>query len=180
MRLFNQILTEKIDASAIERARDFAEKVVGTVSYADSNQTDREKIRDDHFISKIGEEAVRAVFLRLGCAVSEPDYTIYEGKKKSWEEDLRVDKTPLAVKTQKHSAALRYGLSWTFQSSGVRNDPILGRAENWVCFVECDDTRGFVCSVFPPFQIFELPFKPPKLAHLIGKKQVVYAVDLIF
>lgn len=180
MKLFNQIISVKTDAAAVERAQNFAEKVIGTVSYADSNQTDRQKIRDDHFVSKIGEEAVRRVFEQLGCAVAGPDYTIYEGKRKSWEEDLLIDKMPLAVKTQKRSAALRYGLSWTFQQSGFRNDPILERREAWVCFVECDDLQGFACSVFPPFQIGELPFKPPRLAHLLGKKQVVYASDLNF
>ena len=47
---------------AVERASAFADAVTATVNYRDSNQTVRQKIRDDHFVSKLGEEAARFVF----------------------------------------------------------------------------------------------------------------------
>jgi hypothetical protein len=178
MKLFNQPQKVKIPANAITIARDFAKKVVETTNYRDSNQLDKEKITEDHFVSKIGEEAVKLVFQNLEKSVIGPDYGIYQAKEKTWDEDLKIDGTPMAVKTQKKSAALRYGLSWTFQSSGYRNDPILKMPDAWVSFVECDDQNGYDCIVYPPFQIKELTFKDPILAHLKGKKQVVYAKDL--
>lgn len=179
MRLFTAPLNIIPGSGQIVEARRFARAVVSTIDYRDSNQANLRKIEDDHFISKIGEEAARAAFMRFGGEATEPDYTIYDGKGKSWDDDLRVNGVGLAVKTQKTGAALRYGLSWTFQSSGARRDPILGRPDAWVCFVECDDSRSdFACRVFPPYQIRELTFRPPKLSHLAGKKMVVYADDL--
>jgi hypothetical protein len=179
MRCFHKKQKVLIREAEINRARQFAAKVVGTVNYKDSNQSNVVKIEDDHFISKIGEEAVRKVFEKFGKEVKGPDFRIYRGKEKSWESDLYIDETGLAVKTQKWTSAESYGLSWTFQQSGIRKDPVLKLPESWVCFVLCNDkTSTFVCYVFPPFQIKELTFKPPKLPHLLGKKQVVYAEDL--
>lgn len=165
--------------SEIDLAMQFAQQVVPTVNYRDSNQSNLLKIQDDHFISKIGEEAVRKVFLHLEKAVRGPDYTIYSGRAKSWEEDLFIDEIGLAVKTQKRTSADRYGLSWTFQNSGKRKDPVLKSPDSWVSFVLCNDSDGsYDCVVFPPFQIRELVFKKPKLRHLWGKKEVVYYEDL--
>ncbi len=179
MRIFNLKQHVVIETELLARAQNFAKKVVDTVDYRDSNQYLREKIRLDHFISKIGEEAVRKVFEMYGCTVKGPDYRIYDGKEKSWEDDLFIDGAGLAVKTQTRSSAKKYGLSWTFQDSVVRKDNIFNRPNAWVCFVVCDDiNKSYNAIVYPPFQIKELVFKPPKLAHLQGKKRVVYAKDL--
>lgn len=127
----------------------------------------------------MGEEAVKKIFESSGKKVEGPDYAIYSQEKKSWNADLKIDSVDLAVKTQKKSAAQKYGLSWTFQSSSYRKDPILNSTENWVCFVECNDMDGsYSCVVYPPYQIKELTFKDPVLPHLKGKKQVVYETDL--
>ena len=93
---------------------------------------------------------------------------------------MLVNEIDVAVKTQKKSAASKYGLSWTFQNSEIRKDPILKNPEAWVCFVEVDDSdEKFYCKVFPPCKIRKLQFREPKLSHLKGKKKVVYAEDLI-
>ena len=179
MRLFLHPITLEVNRMAIRRAEVFADEVIKTVNYRDSNQTNLEKIKNDHFISKIGEEAVKKVFELFKHPVKGPDYRIYKGKNKSWEEDLFIGAEGLAVKTQKQTAAKKYGLSWTFQSSGYRNDPILKDPFAWVCFVACnDESLYYECTVYPPFQIRELDFKDPKLKYLIGKKKVVYAEDL--
>jgi len=179
MRIFNLKQHVTIEPELRLRAREFAQKVVDTVDYRDSNQRIREKIRLDHFISKIGEEAVRKVFEMYGCEVKGPDYRIYDGNAKSWEDDLFIDDVGLAVKTQSRSSAEKYGLSWTFQDSESRKDNIFNRPKAWVCFVECNDVgKSYNSIVYPSFQVGELIFKPPKLAHLQGKKRVVYAEDL--
>lgn len=167
-------------ASTVRRAQEFAAAVVSTVDYRDSNQSVKAKIQDDHFISKLGEEAVKVVFKARGAQVEGPDYTIYDGKKKSWNADLVINGIEVAVKTQKKSAANKYGLSWTFQHSEIRKDPILKNPEAWVCFVEVDDSdTKYKCIVFPPVKIKKLHFTEPKLKHLKGKKKVVYASDLL-
>ena len=179
MKPFHQKHPITLDQTSIEKAKRFASDVVETVDYGDSNQFSKDKIKEDHFISKLGEEAVKKMFENLGKTVQGPDYTIYSQKKKSWDADLLIEGKELAVKTQKKSAAKKYGLSWTFQSSSFRRDPILDDKEKWVCFVEYDDTNSsYLCTVYPPFQIKELIFRDPVLPHLKGKKQVVYAKDL--
>jgi hypothetical protein len=167
-----------LDHAIISKAKKFSEEVIHTINYKDSNQSNTAKIRDDHFISKLGEEAVKKVFEERGNEVTGPDYNVYPGKKKSWSADLIINGIEVAVKTQKKSAANKYGLSWTFQSSPARKDPILKNPEAWVCFVECDD-ENFSCTVFPPKKIRQLRMKQPRLQHMLGKKKVVYAADLL-
>lgn len=179
MRLFKSKQQVIIYEAVIKKASEFAEKVTATTDYSDSNQFNLIKIKEDHFISKIGEEAVKAVFEKFGMKVQGPDYTVYEKDRKSWAPDLYIDNKELAVKTQKKTAADRYGLSWTFQFSELRKDTILCSADAWVCFVECDDkSKNFNCIVYPPYQIKELTFSEPILKRLKGKKKVVYASDL--
>ncbi|MBX3238528.1 MAG: hypothetical protein KIT80_07045 [Chitinophagaceae bacterium] len=178
MKLFTQPQTVKVPADIVEKAKDFAKRVAATTDYSDSNQYSKTKISNDHLISKIGEEAVKIVFQGLGKTVIDPDYGIYEAKQKSWREDLTIDTIPMAVKTQKRSAASIYGLSWTFQCSATRTDPILQKPEAWVCFVEYNDRHGYECIVYPPCQIKELTFKEPKKEELKHMKKVVYAEDL--
>lgn len=179
MRCFNQVFTVSVDARVIARAKDFSVQVTPTVGtpgsgYRDANQSDLQKIQQDHFVSKVGEEAVKVIFQQLGKKVQGPDYQVYLGKQKSWDSDLYVDGVALAVKTQTAGAAKRFGLSWTFQAGTHRRDPILSQPESWVCFVEFHE-RGQQCNVYPPHQIRELAFGEPKLDRLKGSKKVVYA-----
>ena len=178
MKYFSKKQSVRLEQADIEKAKQFAENVIETVDYRDSNQFNKEKIFEDHFVSKLGEEAVKKIFENLGKQVQGPDYAIYLQKQKSWDADLKVDGVELAVKTQKKSAAQRYGLSWTFQSSSFRKDPILNNPENWICFVECNDLDlSYFCTVYPPCQMKELTLKDPKLDYLKGKKLVAYAED---
>ncbi len=162
-----------------ERAFAFAKRVTETVNYHDSNQTVLEKIRDDHFVSKLGEEAVRILFQSRECLVEGPDYDVYEAKRKSWAADLRVNDLDVAVKTQRRSAANRYGLSWTFQDSPERRDPILDMPDAWVCLVVFEDLKEKTeCVVYPLRKIKQLIFEAPRLGRLEGKKQAVYLETL--
>lgn len=178
LRSFHQPRTVLLNAALLRRAEAFAAAVLDTVDYRDSNQLHREKIRQDHFVSKLGEAAVREVFSGLGHQVKGPDYQVYPAERKSWAADLLVDDLELAVKTQTRSAARKYGLSWTFQCSPQRRDPILDQPLAWVCFTLLhDDETPMRCTVFPPCQIRELTFREPQLLKLRGKKKVVYAQD---
>lgn len=180
MKYFQTPFTIMLSEEDFDKAAAFADAVISTVNYRDSLQFNPQKIRDDHFVSKLGEEAVKQVFESFALEVQGPDYTIYQGKQKSWDSDLYVNGTALAVKTQRQSAAERYGLSWTFQKSNYRTDPILQNPEAWVCFVEMSDVSEVpYFKVFPPFQIKDLPFKAPRLARLVGRKIAVYAEDFL-
>ena len=83
MPTFREPRVIHIPSEAVQRASAFADAVTATVNYRDSNQSVKEKIRDDHFVSKLGEEAVRFVFERRDCKIEGPDYSIYSGKEKS-------------------------------------------------------------------------------------------------
>lgn len=168
-----------LSAEAVARAAAFARSVTDTVNYQDSNQAAKKKIRDDHFISKLGEEAVCMIFKSRNCKVKGPDYNILAGKQKSWSADLVINALDVAVKTQRRSAAKRYGLSWTFQDSPKRRDPILDTAEAWVCLVVYEDLRpDYECVVYPLRKIKQLIFEAPRLSKLFGKKQAVYLETL--
>ena len=168
-----------IPMGAVQRAELFAQAVSGTVDYQDSHQIKKKKIHDDHFVSKLGEEAVRLVFEVRKCTVEGPDYFIYDRKQKSWSADLKINALDVAVKTQRRSAAKRYGLSWTFQDSPRRRDPILSMADAWVCLVVYEDLKpNHECLVYPLLKIKQLIFEAPRLTRLIGKKQAVYLETL--
>ncbi|MCI0550417.1 MAG: hypothetical protein L0287_05645 [Anaerolineae bacterium] len=169
----------QLPPEAVARAAAFANAVSATVNYRDSNQTMKQKIHDDHFVSKLGEEAVRHVFITRNCEVKGPDYSIYAGKQKSWSADLVINALDVAVKTQRRSAANRYGLSWTFQDSPERRDPILDMPEAWVCLVVYEDLKpNYECMVYPLRKIKQLIFEAPRLSKLVGKKQAVYLETL--
>jgi len=163
----------------LAQAQAFADAVTDTVNYGDSHQTKKQKIRDDHFVSKLGEEAVRLVFEARDCIVAGPDYMIYNANQKSWAADLKINALEVAVKTQRRSAAQRYDLSWTFQDSLERRDPILSMPEAWVCLVVYEDLKlDHECVVYPLRRVKQLIFEPPRLEHLVGKKQAVYLETL--
>lgn len=177
MQYFNTIQQVAINHLTIQRAKNFARQVAITTNYADTNQLSAIKITNDHFISKIGEEAARLV-LSSYAPVTGPDYAIYHGKAKSWNDDLYINGTGLAVKTQKRSMAQKFGLSWTFQAGPTRSDIILKNPEAWVVFVEYDDFAGDICYVYPPLQMKTLTLAEPVLDKLKGFKKVVYATSL--
>jgi hypothetical protein len=176
MRIFDIKQHVFLSNDCIEKARLFAEKVLPTVNYRDTYQTVDKKIGEDHFVSKLGEIAVAHVFRQYGCNVIGPDFNIYPGKHKSWDDDLFVDGVGIAVKTQSKQSAENYGLSWTFQDAPTRRDRILDNPEAWLCFVECNyTTQPYLCIVYPPVQLKMVVFGEPKKAILKGKKRVVYA-----
>lgn len=178
MKFYSNIRQVNLGREAVLRAWDFATKVIATTDYSDSNQSLIKKIKDDHFVSKLGEEACKIVLSEFGN-VKGPDYNIYPVKQKSWEADLFINDIGFAVKTQRNTAAKKYSLSWTFQAGEKRKDSILEEPEAWVMFVEYDDSQPYLCNVYQPYQIKDLNFEEPKLLHLKGHKKVVYAKSFI-
>lgn len=178
MKFYSNTRQVNLEREAVLRAWDFATKVSATTNYSDSNQSLIKKIKDDHFVSKLGEEACKTILSEFG-KIKGPDYNIYNAKQKSWEEDLFINDIGFAVKTQRHTAAIKYSLSWTFQAGEKRKDSILQNPEAWVVFVEYDDSQPYLCNVYQPYQIKDLKFEEPRLQHLISHKKVVYAKSLI-
>lgn len=162
-------ISVSIDRAIIVKAQKFAEDVVKTIDYTDRKQPNREKVRFDYFIGKVGEEGVYAAFSQMGIQIYSqdrntltltpgPDYAIYPKKRKTFGHSLFIkynDKyIEISVHTQAISQAIKYGTGWTFQIQ----DPILNNPEAWVVFVECDDTRTktYDCIIHQPYQIKDL------------------------
>lgn len=176
-QFYSSVIKINLERDLVKRAWEFAKKVAVTVDYSDSNQHQIKKIRDDHFVSKLGEEAAKKVLLAF-ANVRGPDYSIYNSKQKTWDADLIINNAGVAVKTQRKTNADKYSLSWTFQCSEKRRDIILDNPDAWVVFVEYDDTNPYNCYVYPPYQIKFLKFGAPKLHYLKSSKKVIYAIDL--
>lgn len=180
MKFFATIQSVEVPRCLVRKATLFAREVAATTNYSDASQFSIAKIQDDHFISKLGEEAAKLV-LEKYVPVQGPDYSIYNAGQKSWTADLFIaGQHGLAVKTQRRTAAQKFGLSWTFQSGPSRRDVILDDPEAWVIFVEYNDLAPYHCNVFPPAQIKELSFDEPKLSRLKAHKKVVYADSFHF
>ncbi len=111
----------QLPPEAIARASAFADTVIDTVNYRDSNQSRKQKIHDDHFVSKLGEEAVRLVFEARNCIVEGPDYTIYSGKEKSWVTDLKINAS--GSRSQNPAAFCRKSLRSFLDVSGFTQTP---------------------------------------------------------
>jgi hypothetical protein len=76
MKFYKEIQRVILPRSTIQKAQDFANAITDTTNYSDSNQNTRLKIINDHFVSKLGEEAAWFVFQKY-TPISQPDYAIY-------------------------------------------------------------------------------------------------------
>lgn len=167
-----------------ELAKKYADDVISTIDYSDSNQTNLEKIKSDHYNGKVGEFAVYNFLERNKIESTYPDCEIYEAHNKSWVSDLYVTiegcKYPLAVKTMHENAADKFGWSWIFQYSRTgRKDKVFeNRDSSFVSFVKIfrhEIQDGILIS--RPLILSNFRFSDPIAQRLKGHKLVVYEKD---
>ncbi len=159
-----------IKSSWSEDSARYADAVVGTVNYADSNQSNKIKVRNDHFVGKVAEFCAHQL-LKDDFAISSPDCEVFKGKDKSWESDLK-GKTSFAIKSQTVESYKKYGASLMFQDiKGGRRDPILDKPEDYVVWVLVSQHYGIVV---PPMKVKDLIMGEPKVFRLKGTKSVAY------
>lgn len=160
----------QIKESWKKSCKEYADAVVGTVNYADSRQSNGEKVKNDHYIGKVAEFCAYQL-LSKEFNLHPPDCAVYKGKGKGWESDLQGEQH-FAIKSQTVESYRKYGASLMFQDiKGGRRDPILDRPSDRVCWVLVAPLYGIVC---PPIEIKDLIMGEPKLFHLKGKKTVAY------
>lgn len=201
--MFKKLIPATIPAKIVSKAYDYASNVIDTINYSDSNQSNKEKIKFDHFYGKIGEEAVRNVLLSIDIGpVSEPDYNIYTGKNKSWDKDLYIEEAdtretiPIGVKSQTNKSAKWTKLSFILQNSSKRKDDTLNNDKDIIIPVfiisekngkdiirEVYSGNAFkmlfsdiLCYVFPPLYIKNIKYGTMAKKEIIGKN-VFYAKD---
>ena len=162
----------------------YAKKVVKTVDYRDSGQTDKGRIMYQHYIGKVGECAAYSAFKSIGLSPSFPDFCIHIGRKKNWDDihcDIDGVRKKVSVKTQTYENALEYNPSWTFQTNPKRRDPmLLGSGKGYIVSFVMYFQSMHICRVFPPVRasIVYGYLRAPKIRSLCGSKMVVYGTEI--
>lgn len=170
----------------IARADTFANDVLPTNlgAYKGRNQTDPATIFEQIKLGKIAEQAVYYTLKERGLYLTEPDFSIYKGRRKSYAPDITINADiPLHVKAMSDIQAARFGLSWTFQYGGNSQDseiftpPYTG----YVAFCEVKGLeRKVIIHGIPLVSCLHMNkmWRDPKIARLKGIKTVIYAEDL--
>lgn len=155
---------------------DFADKVLVTDVYGFRNgQYDKERRKEQHIGSKLAELATFRYITSLGFECSEPDFTIHQRTKKSWEPDMRL-KTgePIHVKSQDTKSANKYGLSWIGEKS---DKELYDKATGYVslCLVDLNTSIVYIHGLPTAFFLkFNNLFSEPVLKKHRDKKFAIY------
>jgi len=172
-------ITVKIDASTYDICNAYATEISEKKDdyYASINQTDPAKLKYNYLVGTMGEFAVYEYLKLRGLNPTEPR-TVVEAKA-SWAPDLMVDDIAIHVKTQSHSQAIRYGLSWSFQRA---DEEIFIHKSGTATFCEYfDDSREVI--IHHLIDVVKLHtgdlFNYPQLPRYRKYKRVVYHTDLM-
>ena len=143
--------------------------------YVQRSQANRTKVISDIYIGKMAEMAVCRFFYSKEIRCSYPDFKVYNGFRKNYTPDLKLDKTcGIHVKCQSQNIAERYGLSWSFQSK----DKLISEPKENDYIALClsnGDEITFIHFVKAEHSIDK--YKDPQKVELTTKK-VLYNEDL--
>ena len=170
------------------KCRLYAENEFATVqkTRAQRGQTNPKRIKHQTAVGKMGELIACDHLREMGYNCSDPDFTIYNGKKKSWDSDMHIlsshGKFKVACKAQDEVSAKRYGRSWIFQKGGHgygHTDPIIQKGESLSVFVSLNLAEK-TAEVMGPFRMCDMRplFKEPRLKSLRYSKVALYWEDM--
>jgi hypothetical protein len=107
-----------------KRVEEFASKIDSTVrkiyEARDGQRYDFKPMRlqEQQVGAKLSELAVYRYISSLGIQCTEPDFEIYERKKKNFSPDMKLaDGSPIHVKSQEPHVAERHGISWMVEKT---------------------------------------------------------------
>ena len=170
------------------RCRLYAENEFDTVkkTRAQRGQTNPKRIKHQTAVGKMGELIACDWLREKGYNCSDPDFTIYSGRKKSWESDMHIlsshGKFKVACKAQDEVSARKYGRSWIFQKNGQgygHTDPVIQSGESLSVFVSLD-LENQKAEVMGPFRMCDMRplFKEPRLKSMKYSKVALYWEDM--
>lgn len=170
------------------KCRLYAENEFATVqkTRAQRGQSNPKRIKHQTAVGKMGELIARDHLCELGYNCSDPDFTIYTGKKKSWDSDMHLlsshGKFKVACKTQDEVSAKKFGRSWIFQKGGHgygHTDPIIQKGESLSVFVSLN-LANQSAEVMGPFRMHDMRplFKEPRVKKLRYSKVALYWEDM--
>ena len=170
------------------KCRLYAENEFATVqkTRAQRGQTNPKRIKHQTAVGKMGELIACDRLREMGYNCSDPDFTIYTGRNKSWDSDMHIlsshGKFKVACKSQDEVSAKRYGRSWIFQKGGHgygHTDPIIQKGESLSVFVSLNLAEQ-TAEVMGPFRMYDMRplFKEPRLKNLRYSKVALYWEDM--
>ena len=170
------------------RCRLYAENEFDTVkkTRAQRGQTNPSRIKHQTAVGKMGELIACDWLREKGYNCSDPDFTIYSGRKKSWESDMHIlsshGKFKVACKAQDEVSARKYGRSWIFQKGGRgygHTDPVIQSGESLSVFVSVN-LEAQTAEVMGPFRMCHMRplFKEPRLKSMRYSKVALYWEDM--
>tara|TARA_B110000858_G_scaffold198535_1_gene266426 strand:+ start:12377 stop:13597 length:1221 start_codon:yes stop_codon:yes gene_type:complete len=170
------------------KCRLYAENEFATVqkTRAQRGQSNPKRIKHQTAVGKMGELIARDHLCELGYNCSDPDFTIYTGKKKSWDSDMHLlsshGKFKVACKAQDEVSAKKFGRSWIFQKGGHgygHTDPIIQKGESLSVFVSLNLAEQ-TAEVMGPFRMRDMRplFKEPRVKKLRYSKVALYWEDM--
>ena len=156
--------------------------------YEKRGQTNYDKIVYDIKIGALGEIAIYRLLKRLGIKTNEPDFTIYEKKKKSFDADFSDNNGfHYHCKSQSEESAEKYGLSHILQYGGNGHghiDKLFKSRTNRDFLIPClvllseEEVEIFGC--FKVETLFKKDLiKMPKIKWLEQSKRAIYLDDLL-
>lgn len=170
------------------RCKLYAENEFDTVkkTRAQRGQSNPARIKHQTAVGKMGELIACDWLREKGYNCSDPDFTIYSGRKKSWESDMHIlsshGKFKVACKAQDEVSARKYGRSWIFQKGGHgygHTDPVIQSGESLSVFVSVN-LEAESAEVMGPFRMCDMRplFKEPRLKSMRYSKVALYWEDM--
>ena len=170
------------------KCRLYAENEFETVkkTRAQRGQTNPKRIKHQTAVGKMGELIACDWLREKGYNCTDPDFTIYSGRKKSWESDMHIlsshGKFKVACKSQDEVSARKYGRSWIFQKGGQgygHTDPVIQSGESLSVFVSLN-LEDESAEVMGPFRMCDMRplFKEPRLKSMKYSKVALYWEDM--
>ena len=183
--------TFPITPELLDKCTQFARSSISSNldSYARRNQSNPAKIEKDIRNGKIGEEIAYQHLSSKLPHLTQPDYSIYDKNKKSWDADLKSGYIKIAVKSQNIDASSIYGKSWIFQNrigSSYDVDQAIFQLQDenyYVAFVSLNTNKskqnGMIEAIVRVKWLMDNNlFKEPVETHLKSNKRAVYLEDL--
>ena len=170
------------------RCKLYAENEFDTVkkTRAQRGQTNPKRIKHQTAVGKMGELLATDWLREKGYNCSDPDFTIYTGRNKSWDSDMHIlsshGKFKVACKSQDEVSARRFGRSWIFQKGGNgfgHTDPVIQQGESLSVFVSLNLEKE-TAEVMGPFRMLDMRplFKEPRVKKLRYTKVALYWEDM--
>ena len=152
-------------------------------NYKRRGQGNLTKITNDIHTGKLLELGAYKMLKKLGIPVLFPDFTIYEGKGKSWDADLEAQGMYFHCKSQTEDSVKKYGLSWLL-SYGITGTDTLFKHQRPTDFLVPGYISGrsaIICGIFSIKDIMENGLiGMPKLPQMYRSKRAIYWKDLEF